>query len=144
MIKTLKYEALIKSLTLSIDCPGSHAVEYEGETFRWFRSDWDLRTNFLPNLEEPRPPRVIPDDSVGCALCAMSLYNSLEAAVSKFQNFPSNTRSKLGHTHVYKGSLEKSDGVASNHGANGHINFYEYQGVDICYKFVSVCELDVV
>lgn len=136
MIKSLKYEALIKSLTLSIDCPGSQAVEFEGEAFRWFRGDWDLETNFLPNLQEPRPPRVIPDDSFGCALCALSLYNSLEVAISKFTSFPLNTRRKLGHTHVYKGKLNKNDGVVSDSSTSGHINF---MSIRISIFAISLC-----
>ena len=144
MVKSLKYESLIKSLSLSIDCPGSEATQYAGVTFRWFRADWEIETNFLPNLHEPRPQRIISNDHIGCDLCALSLYNTLEAAIAKFNSFPLNTKRKLGHTHVYKGEIDKGDGIASEATASGHINFYEYLGIDICNKFVPVCVFDKV
>jgi hypothetical protein len=108
--------------------------------FRWVINPIEHKWNFLPNIlydvarEAPRRINDFQDD-MKCGYCAISLFLSQEAAKSKFMAFPKRIRDLLGYNSIAEGLVTEEDGVVGDL-AHEHLNFYEFEDVDLRSRFV--------
>jgi len=133
MSKTLKYQNLIDSQDLKVNCP-DEATEAELTAYRLSFDPADKPENYLPNLIEDellkKPPRRLHGDGKHCEACALSFFVSLEGCIAVLKAFP-----RLPHTHISSGILENNDGVKGKTNHSGHFVFFEYEKTHLNSKF---------
>lgn len=140
---TLKYQWLIDELEISGTCPYNGCVGKTMFAYRWTFSDIDNPDNFLPVgvLDKKKSPPRINDKSNSffkCSCSGLSMYHTLESAISNFMAFPERTRKLLGYTNIAEGYLEKNEGLISEVDERGHFDFFESLNVDLPQKFKIV------
>ena len=143
MNNTLKYQWLIDELEINETCPCNGCGEKTMSAYRWTFSDIDNPDNFLPVgvLDKKRYPPRINDKSNNffkCSCSGLSMYHTLETAISNFIAFPKRTRDLLGYTNIAEGYLEKNEGLIGNVNEKGHFDFFEYINIDLSQKFKIV------
>ncbi len=122
-------------------CPPDNFVNKDIEAFRWVFDELENIENFKP-LAKKNPARVLSmDDKSKCIAYSLSMFNSQEAAKSRFEFLHKTMKDKaykLLGTKIAKGNIEKNHGVNSNSGKNGHFSHFQYQSVDFTTIFKVV------
>jgi hypothetical protein len=136
MSKTLKYQSLIDTQNLKVNCP-DNGLETEITAYRLCFDPADSPNNFLPNIIEDsilnKPPRRLSGDLKHCEACGLSFFINLEGCINLLKHFP-----KLSHTHIARGLLEKNDGIKGDTNHAGHFVFFEYGSAALTSKFSIV------
>ena len=135
------YEEKIKKL--SHECPPIH---YEGKSricFRWVFEKIENEENFKAQAD--KKPSIInsKEDKKICDYYALSFHDTLENSRNAFEfleNIVKNARKRLG-SHIAKGRIDHSDGVAEEPDDNGHFNLHPSQENNFGEKFVILEEL---
>jgi hypothetical protein len=83
-----------------------------------------------------------PNDRLLCSCCALSMFDSLEAARKRFMGIPKRNRDLLGYTHVSQGFITVEDGLVSEIGRDGHFDFFEYSDVELRHSFTSIFKIE--
>lgn len=143
MNNTLKYQWLINKLEVSETCPYNNCIGKDIFAYRWTYDDIEHLENFLPKdiLDNKRTPPRINDkasDDYKCSCCGLSMYITLESAISNFTTLPLRIRKLLGYTNIAEGYLEKNEGLIGEVNEKGHFDFFEYINIDLPQKFKIV------
>jgi len=143
--KTLKYQSLIEKMKLSESCPYKECVEQNILGFRFTYSDINHEDNFLPVIlfdeKNNRPPRVNSSEDFKCSCCALSMFNTIEAAKSKFDGFLERTKKLFAYTHIAAGAIKKETGKVSEVNYYGHFDLFEYEDAVLSNSFQIVGKL---
>ena len=146
MRQLLKYQTLVDALNISSDCPyeGCEAANVIG--FRWVIEPLEDESNFLPKMAYDTlkniPFRINnPNDRLLCSCCALSMFDSLEAAHKRFMGIPKRNRDLLGYTHVSQGTITVEDGLISNTSPDGHFDFFEYSTIELRNTFAVIFKM---
>lgn len=135
------YEEKIKDLLPQ--CPPNHYQEKDKICYRWVFESIKDEKNFKAQAD--KNPSIInsKDDRLKCDYYALSFHNSLENSRRAFEfleNNVKNARKRLG-SHIAKGKIEQTDGVAEEPNDIGHFNFHPSQKCNFGEKFVILEEL---
>ncbi|MBL0049017.1 MAG: hypothetical protein IPP32_13080 [Bacteroidetes bacterium] len=75
-----------------------------------------------------------------CDCCGISLFNSLDAALKKYNTLKPLYKAGLPYTHVAEGKVSKNDGRCTKLN-KGHYTLHEFEGASLTNKFSIVQEL---
>lgn len=117
----LKYQKYTKNIP---NCPPSECKPANMEAFRFVFGDIDHRNNFLPALLI-KPARRLSKDSDRCSGYALSFFNTLEKAKSRYfelRKKHKNIGKNLG-SHIAKGFINKTDSIVTEINKIGHFDF---------------------
>jgi hypothetical protein len=137
-----KYAHFINELTA---CPPPHYENREFTAYRFVFADINHTNNFLPVLAI-KPSRAISteftQDDTKCLGYALSLFDTFENAGRRYRQISRYNRnfSKMVGTHIAKGEIATTDGLASSPDDTGHISLHEYQHTDLKMKFRIIGE----
>ncbi len=124
------------------DCPPSVAFAADGEAYRWVMNPMSEEC-FFPAARK-NPKRVLgKQEKEKCSLYALSMFNTLENARSRFLALEAsvrNIRKTLG-THIARAELCSDDGIRTHPNSTGHFDFFETDGSDVKSKFRIVGEI---
>lgn len=130
------------SLSSIPDCPAEGCQPVDRVAYRVVFSDIHHANNFIPPLKIT-PTRKWTTDKVHCELLAISLFTSSES-LSAFMHAAEKSvptlREKLG-THIARGNIAHSDGIADKPNGRGHFNLFEYSTCSLVAKFNIVSAL---
>lgn len=141
---TFKYQEYIDNL--SIQCPPSEYLPKELQAFRFVfdASDQLSKNNFLPVLIIKPSRQLNPDTSAAkCQGYALSLFDTKENAEKRYSQLITKRpklRKSLG-THLAKGFIASTDGLASKVDENGHFSLHEFANIDLSRNFNIVSAL---
>ena len=125
-------------------CPPSDFTNKDIEAFRWVFDEIENPENFKP-LAKKNPARVLSmDDKSRCIAYSLSMFNSKQAAQSRFQfllRTMNDKAYKLLGTKIAKGNIVEINGVSSNSDENGHFSHFQYESVDLTTIFKIVDNL---
>lgn len=136
----LKYQPLISSFGLKIDCPFKNCVPEKRDAFRWVLNPVNLEINFLPNFlyDKQRGIDITKQkflEEETCKRCGISLFNTKDNALNTFKSMPPRIKQKLGYTHLAEGTITGTDGLSSEITSNGHYTFFEYDNASFKSTF---------
>jgi hypothetical protein len=128
------------------NCPSDDYVEINANVYRWIHAEKN-ENDFKPlNLIKSPPQRLIDDSDLMCMGYGLSMFDSLENAVSKYRDLHRNKRANQKRIFVEdKGTMvanlqvTEEDGIANTpHKTNyGHFTFYEYEDKNLSGKIVD-------
>ncbi|HRJ42001.1 MAG: hypothetical protein KJZ86_18005 [Caldilineaceae bacterium] len=128
------------------DCPPAYYESRDFIAYRFVFANLDHTNNFLPALKIS-PRRVnspsFASDTARCLGYAFSLFDTLENARQRYRQISRFNRNfhKILGTHIARGQIESSEGLASPPDRHGHISLHEAESVDLVAKFRVVEEI---
>jgi hypothetical protein len=140
---TFKYQEYIHAIS---NCPPSDYQPIEMTAYRFvFEENQEQSENsFLPVMII-KPHRKFNTPQQCCQGYALSLFDTQNHAEQRYnqlrKNRP-NISQSLG-THLAKGSIDKTDGIASSVDQKGHFSLHEYQHTDLSQKFKIINQLEI-
>jgi len=140
-----KYKKQIEQL--STQCPPSNYKSKDISAFRFvFEAENDkAKNNFLPVLIIKPKRQLKPDnDTVKCQGYALSLFDSQENAEKRYYKLRKRNKniSKTLGDCLATGTIDKTDGVASEVDNNGHFSLHEFENTDLAAKFNIISTLE--
>ena len=140
---TFKYQEYIDNL--SIQCPPSEYLPKELQAFRFVfdASDQHSKNNFLPVLIIKPSRQLNHTPAARCQGYALSLFDTKENAEKRYSQLikKRSTLPKSLGTHLAKGFIDSTDGLASEVDENGHFSLHEFANVDLSQNFNIVAAL---
>ncbi len=135
-----KYQKQIENIP---NCPPPACRPVNTQAFRFVFEDTNHRNNFLPVLLIS-PKRQLSKNTEKCSGYALSFFNSLEKARSRYLKLKRVNRNigKLLGTHIAKGFINETDGLASEADKCGHFDLYEVENADLKKKFCVICRTE--
>ena len=133
---TLKYLDDINTHA-PIGCPPNDAVQKEVECFRYVMNPI-IDSDFYSYVKLGNLPRQTDKVHAKCKYCGLSIFESQQAALDKYNSLPN--KSRLPYTHVAKGKILKEYGICTP-AIKGHFTLFEYAGVNLTTKFTIVCPI---
>jgi len=144
----LKYQELIDSQKLSIQCPPAECEvnATDLQAARWVLAPIDNNLNFLPNhiynQKKGLPLRPTMKEEVKCGYCSLSFHDSIEASIVAFRSLSPAIQEKLGYTHVAKGIIASGWGlVTKKSDISKHFEVFEGNDKDWVSSFNIEAEL---
>jgi hypothetical protein len=144
----LKYQSLIESQNLTIQCPPAEceAVDIDIPAARWVLAPIDNELNFLPNhiynknsSTANRPM----SEKLKCGFCSVSFHESVEASAVNFYNLNPKVQEKLGYTHVAVSIIKKGAGLKTiTNEESKHFELFEKNINNIFDNFQIVASLN--
>ena len=139
----MKYYYEEKIQELNPDCPPNHYSGKNKICFRWVFEKIENEDNFKAQAD--KNPSIInsKDDKMKCDYYALSFHDNLENSRNAFrflENIVKNAKKRLG-SHIAKGEIEYSDGVAEEPDDKGHFNLHPSQKSNFSEKFVILEKL---
>jgi len=139
---TFKYQEYINELS---NCPPSDYQPIEMTAYRFvFEENQEQSENsFLPVLII-KPHRKFNTPQQRCKGYALSLFNTQNHAEQRYNQLRKNRPdiSQTLGTHLAKGIIDKTDGIASSVDQKGHFNLHEFQHTDLSQKFEIITPLE--
>ena len=82
-------------------------------------------------------------DKMKCSGYSLSLFNTLENAITKYAKLQKNMRNikKTIGDHIALGSIDKTDGYVTEPNKHGHFDLHEFDDVNLKNKFSVICGL---
>lgn len=125
-----------------IGCPPINAIQNNIDAYRFVKSSIDDNDNFKTHINLGRLPRQTHTVHIKCSHCAISLFNSENAAILKFKEVGNYSSFKsFEYTHLAKGAISKEDGLCTEMSKEGHFDLHEYIGVELKRKFSIIKSL---
>lgn len=145
--KKLKYLQYLEKFK---DCPSSAFKEVDRDAYRWTRSSV-TSNDFIPiNIISEPPPRMLDDSDKMCMAYGLSMFDTLENSIKKYQKEYKKRRQHQREQFVQdKGSfismvnLSKNDGLADEPNQNnfGHFTFHEYYQTELKNKVLYLYDI---
>lgn len=126
-----KNQADIEKFKL-VDCPPKNAISKKMTAFRYVNNPI-RKEDFNNYIKLGKLPRQTEKSHEICSRCGLSMFNTLSAAIAKYNNLPK--KSSFEYTHVAKGELHPDDGKCSDTNKLGHFTFHEFYDCDLVPKF---------
>ncbi len=116
-------------------CPPPKAVARAQTAFRFVFDRIDDERNFLPAARRD-PQRTFKRDAL-CISMSLSLFDTRDQAANHYAALKQRHRNvhKTIGTHLAKGNIKATDGVATPSQPSGHFSFFESKGTDLATTF---------
>ena len=141
MGKSFKHQAYLDKYK---KCPKDDCKEKDLTAFRWAHNP-PTPEDFCPVLLN-NPLRAFDDNDKDCTGYALSLFKDAKHSIARYCEIYGNMdkpkrresfKERNGTVSV-KINITKNDGVSDMPNADGHFNFFEYQG---CNLFMTISEI---
>ncbi|MDQ5930643.1 MAG: hypothetical protein QG594_2431 [Bacteroidota bacterium] len=136
-ILTFKYQTDINDHA-PVDCPPPNAKRISINAFR-FVNNPITNDDFKTYIQLGKVPKGTNKTHLKCSCCGLSMFNSLEAAIKKYNSIPK--KSNVSYSHIAEGKLTKEMGVCTPPLTNGHFDLFEFAETEIKNEFSIVAEL---
>jgi hypothetical protein len=141
---TFKYQEYMENL--AVQCPPLDYQPGEIQAYRFVfeASNKRASNNFLPALIIKPERQLNPDTpAIRCQGYALSLFDTQENAIGRYQQLTQKRKAlrKILGTHLARGLISTSDGVASQPDDSGHFSLHEYTDTHLAEKFKIVSSL---
>lgn len=138
VVTNLKYKAEVSGLA---DCPPLACAGRRTSLFRFVRKDLDHPKNFQPPAVQD-PARKFRGDVACCSSYALSFFETVEAARSKYEGIRKRHPGihELLGTHLAEVSIQKEDGLLTP-AKSRHVDLHEYEGIDLVPRARIVAQL---
>lgn len=136
-------------LNLFPNCPPSSYKNIDIKCFRWVFKD-NLSDSFIPmNIIKEPPPRMLDDTDLMCKGYGLSLFNTFENGLSRFETLYKRKRgishddfvNEKGNAIALLEMIENEGVYGDLNAGNGHFTLHEYEGTDLSLKIVNITEI---
>ncbi len=134
MYRRFKHCVLIDDIP---KCPDSEGAEAQARpAYHFVVQPLADQRNFRP-AKIKQPMRAFRPDQV-CRACALSMYDTEDAARAMFAYLKSAHKKLDVGTHIASARMESTDGASTSSDQHGHYAFFEYVDSNITFDMVGV------
>ena len=138
----MKFKYAIEHKILSETCPPEEYEPKDLEAYRWVFDEIEISNNFTPQYFKNPKRFITMDDALKCKSMALSMWNSKEASLKRFNFLRDNLLGKRAYkvlgTKLAFGNLNEELGVSSDIEENRHFSHHPEENSDYSKVFTII------